>query len=79
MFRLSSEGLKHSPLHIFFNLVASALDKLNSGQPGFCLNEPTAFTSKTGFFSELILLPIGKVSAVVIKSNHKRICGPLVA
>ena len=58
----------------------SALDKPKSGQPGFCLNEPTALTSKTGFSDISIFDPIGFLPFFeLMTSNHNNILGPLVA
>ena len=41
---LSELGLKHSFMQSFFISSADLLPKLYSGQPGFCLKEPTALT-----------------------------------
>ena len=58
----------------------SDLDKPKSGHPGFCLNDPTAFTSKIGFLDISVFEPIGNLPiSEFIRSNHSKIRGPLVA
>ena len=77
---LSSEGLKHSFLQSLMTFSLSALERPKSGQPDFCLKEPTAFTSKIGFSESFVLDPIGiRPSLELIRSNHSKIRGPLVA
>ena len=54
---------------------------LNSGQPGFCSNEPTARTSKRGPALIAISDPIGSRPSAAggfTRSNQSRIRGPLV-
>ena len=71
------EGI-HAVEMFIFSL--SALERPKSGQPGFCLKEPTAFTSKIGFSESFVLEPIGiRPSLELIRSNHSKILGPLVA